>query len=465
MALSSSNRGFEPSVLEITQVWPNTAMPNDLDKKSYIVVLTRVSGDNCGNHALSASLIGMIENLFPNDRIITMSKEPRFPQRTVRELRAPYNERDFLPTFQVAAAYWENLAGHKQVSLDISDFAVRKIRSGHEGTRPEVVNRKRRLKRLVRWARKKLLSEPDTCWPALARIQILRNAKLIVWNPAGEIEPFSDGHIPIQILLELEVARRFGARFCIVNHTVESGSQPLRDVISFVYPKAKFVTVRETRSAEILKTLAVPAGQILQAPDLVFSLVPASTLKIKDWPNQAKPKIGIAINSRSIPNADSVKALIKGVTQNDFQVTLVSNALLVDFPLYKMLKREGLKISSQAASLGYEAYIEYLRTFDVVITSRLHTAIFSMLTATPVIPIEPQDHKMSAHMEEIAYPIRTLRMVEPDWVGSIIRELEHIHNNRLSIEREIKQIVRKQAQVTGRCYERAFRFVEKEKMT
>ncbi len=68
----------------------------------------------------------------------------------------------------------------------------------------------------------------------------------------------------------MAVAKTFGARTAVINHSVEITDPRLQAIVAHVYRKTDFISVREQPSAERVVALNVPANRVHIAPDLVF---------------------------------------------------------------------------------------------------------------------------------------------------------------------------------------------------
>jgi polysaccharide pyruvyl transferase WcaK-like protein len=389
------------------------------EKRDIVVLITRKRTDNVGNQALSVAILYLLKKAFPAYKVIMLERHPDILENLV------------LSSFTASAAALE----------EFQDFAVRLADQGvtrrgrlqlRESTPDEVLLAKRDKSfggRIVRRVGRYLPSVRRAIVLAeyRRRLVLYQRAVLVVANPAGEFDPASPPDMPARLLLDLEVARLSGAKTAVVNHSLEIVDDRLRDLVSLLYPRFNFIAVRDPYSRRTLVDLGVDPARCEVAPDAVLSMC---NIPIRDegTTGPARRKVAVALNPRCLRMNDEVAdRIISELTSRFEEVHLVSNCWKVDNLLARLLATRR-KVTLQKTPLAYTEYLEYLSQFDLVVSARLHTAIFALILGIPVLPLETQHFRLAGVMEEIRYPIETIHLAEDGWISAFIQAVEKIRN-------------------------------------
>ncbi|MBL1209496.1 polysaccharide pyruvyl transferase family protein [Geminocystis sp. GBBB08] len=404
--------------------------PNSALSRSLVTVVTRLKTTNIGNEALSSELISLIKNKFPNYKICPLERAPRFLDQYYSTMLS----KD-LATALKQFEYWAQFIAKKisfisPITLD-KDFSssVTLIRKNRTPSWKPFIEKKLHLRAL-----KSRLGLYDD--EMLKRLAIYQFSTLTILNPGGEFQPKSI-ESALKILLELRVAQILGSKVGIVNFSYEIEDEFISMFFIKIISQFDFIRVRDSLSLQNLVSRGLDKNTASVIGDLVFLTEPESqdisnslTQKFNITPNTVAVVINTVLGTSSINDWARIINFLKE-KYND--VALISNEISSDFPILQSISRlTPTRIISEQFS--YRTYAALLRNFDLVVSSRLHTMILSMLVNTTVVPIEPLNSRMKGQMEDIKYPIPVTSVFETDWTSQVIEII-----NSTTLDKKLKQ--------------------------
>lgn len=358
---------------------------------SEIVLVTRLRTLNKGNQALSVAWVDMTRRAFPDAPIRVLERRPRhLLQYTLRQLAS---ERDPVGAFDRIAEQLARTA--PGASFRLSPPATTKIVLD-EQIQPAMrfvalrqrLNLRGQLARLGRYSAE-----------YQARLAAYQRAQLVILNPAGEFYP-REPAAAFYHLLDAHVAQKLGRPVAIMNHTMDITDPTLRKIIPAVYRTLSLVGFRDDKSVHAFQAMGGDPKNVLVTPDLALtcSVLPAQAHRAKT--------VGVAIN---VPEATAGKYLdgwrraIRELQTAGFTVVLVSNEVPADQPFYDELA-QAFDVRVEGAGLDHDRYGALLGSFDVVVTSRMHTGVLAMIGGAPVVPIEGSSFKITGLFQELGVP-------------------------------------------------------------
>lgn len=390
-----------------------------------VVLVTRIKTVNKGNQALSAAWLAMLERSFPDARVRLLERRPRhLIQHTLREVAAhpdPVAHFDAIARALAALAPGPGLVGPAQAPGPILlDEAVTPPARFLELR--QRLNLRGQLARFGRYAA-----------DYRRRLSAFQRARLVVINPAGEFFP-REPQAAFYHLLDAHVAQKLGCPTAIVNHTMDITDPTLRRIIPMVYRTLALVGFRDEKSVGAFTAMGGDLANVLVTPDL------ALTEHVRPTGSHRDRTVALAIN---VPEAaahrylDAWFEVITGLRAAGLEVVLVSNELPVDLYFYErvMARFPGLRI--EGARLDHDKYAELLGTFDVVVTSRMHTGILAMAAGTPVVPVEGSSFKITGLFQELGFSAPVIRPLTDRWTAQVVERVVSVRASRAAASHEV----------------------------
>ena len=246
-------------------------------------------------------------------------------------------------------------------------------------------------------------------------------------------------------LLELRVAQTLGCRVAVINHSVEVDDPFLLRLIGTLYSMFDRIIVREHLSLKAIVDMGVPEEKVRMAADAAFLAKPAEDSVVKEillreaiGPNTVA--ISVDIDSASERVLEWGK-IIRAIQSRDKQVIFVSNCLWGDYHVASEFQRKfGIRVMSR--QYDYPEYIGLLANVEMVISSRLHTCVFSMIGNTPIIPIEPNIRKVTGLFQLTNYPVSVIDPSDPNWVGAVLNSIDYVYEHHATIKKNLTVSVR-----------------------
>lgn len=384
-----------------------------------VAVITRLITDNAGNEALSTVLGRYMAAQFGEANVRLVDRIPD----TIRRFRY---DRITAAADPIAAfeAMVDKVAAIATAPAPLCPLA------GEAGIR--LVARPRIRSPLMQWAKRTIRLRSRLRARGILRegnaataLNTLRWADALIWNPAGEIHPKGRSDEVFLILLMVRLAQRLGKPVAIVNHSLEATDAVLNRLLVHVYAHAQFVTVREQGSYDRGIALGFPAAPMRIVPDLAFMLARPGFLPELDEPPAealAPRSIVLSINGlEASRGGDGWERLITGLRALDRPIVFISNSMKDDIPFARMMAQH-THVEFRVDQPSFREMVRLYRGASMVISSRLHASIFAMCAQVPVLSIEPQLFKLTGILDQLDYPIPTVRMGDADWVERLLAD-------------------------------------------
>ncbi len=253
--------------------------------------------------------------------------------------------------------------------------------------------------------------------------QVMADADLFVMGGGGifqdhhpfNIEALYDPVTPdiAQYARPFYMARQFGVKTAICGHGIGPvTTQPAKEIVADIFTKSDFVSVRDDKSAKLLKELGVERNVVV-APDPGWLVsknrrVSNPDFKTIEGVNKTKRRLGLII--REWPedtqwNAKLLAALNSSLTDDwecawiGFQNAVDQRYVVSDRPfLEKMSYLLDDRIrSSVLGPVSIAETLEEIAACDAVLSMRLHGGIMTIISRKPVGFIEYDNKVMSAN--------------------------------------------------------------------
>jgi polysaccharide pyruvyl transferase WcaK-like protein len=207
----------------------------------------------------------------------------------------------------------------------------------------------------------------------------------------------------------------------------------LRALIPRIYRELTLVGFRDGKSVEAFRAMGGDVANVIVTPDLALAS------KVEPSGARRPGAVAVAIN---VPEAAARGYaaqwidVIQGLQGKGFEVVLVSNELPSDHAFYDQLRRQlGVAIEGQA--LDFDRYAAVLGTFDVVVTSRMHTGVLAMLGGAPIVPVEGSSFKITGMVQELGLAMAVIRPPDPGWIDAVVAQACAARDQRAGVTREI----------------------------
>jgi polysaccharide pyruvyl transferase WcaK-like protein len=234
-------------------------------------------------------------------------------------------------------------------------------------------------------------------------------------------------------LLDAYVAHKLGRPTAVVNHTMDIDDPTLRTLIPCVYRNLALIGFRDSKSIDAFRKMGGDLANVVVSPDL------ALTSYVKPAGARRHGTVAIAINvPEAITRGYALQWLdvVRGLQGKGFEVVLVSNELPTDAAFYARLRRQlGLRL--EGASLAFDRYAELLGSFDLVVSSRMHTAILAMVGGTPVVAVDGASFKITGLFEELGLSRPVIRPASPGWVEAVVSQAVAVRGQRDAAATEV----------------------------
>jgi polysaccharide pyruvyl transferase WcaK-like protein len=213
---------------------------------------------------------------------------------------------------------------------------------------------------------------------------ILKSDKLI-WNPAGEIHPTGNVDEVFRILILVRIAQLAGKKTYIVNHSLELFDDSLTVILGHVYQGCSSVLVRDHVSVIETRKIGVKISNVFEVPDAVFLTFNQNSIK------KATQQKGIclAINGLEAFNGgEQWSDFFRELKKFNKPIHFLSNAMNHDMEFANNYAQEfGIEVVTYQP--GYKKLQDFYADFDVLISSRLHSAVLALAESIPVVIIVP----------------------------------------------------------------------------
>jgi polysaccharide pyruvyl transferase WcaK-like protein len=373
-----------------------------------ILLITRIRTLNKGNQALSVAWQALLERAFPTSAVRILERRPRhliqYRLSDLAAARDPYRAFDELTTKIAKLAPGPALVGPPPRPPGIVlDETVQ------PPARFVALRQRLNLRGLV--AKAGFYADEYR-----RRLSACQRARLVVVNPAGEFFP-REPAAAFYHLLDADVARKLGTPTAMVNHTMDITDPTLRAIIPRMYRELTLVGFRDQKSVVAFREMGGDMANVVVTPDLALATEASA---------QRAPRagtIGLAIN---VPEAaannylDGWERAVGLLLERGFHVELISNEFPSDLPFYRHLTTRFPKLRIAGEHLGHQRYCELLATYELVVTSRMHTAILSMVSGTPVIPVEGASFKITGLFRELGFEMPVVQPTGEGWPARVV---------------------------------------------
>lgn len=383
-----------------------------------IVLITRVRTLNKGNQALSAAWLAMAQRAFPGAIIRLIERRPRhLLQYTLKQIAAT---RDPIAAFEALTSKLALLAP----GIELAGTRVSRPEILLDETippPPRFAALRQRLNLRGRLAAAGFYREEYR-----RRLSALERARLVIVNPAGEFFP-REPLAAYYHLLDVYVAHKLGRRTAIVNHTMDIDDPTLKRLIPHIYRSLDLVGFRDEKSVPAFRAMGGAVENVLVTPDL------ALTTELRGTVSPRPGTVAVAIN---VPEAaahgylDGWSEVVAALLAEGLTVELVSNELPADQPYYEQLVRRHPALKIAGAGLGHDGYAQLLGSYELVITSRMHTGVLAMVAGCPVVPVEGASFKITGLFQELGVTVPVIRPAQPGWAGQVIAQARAMRSNR-----------------------------------
>ncbi|MEZ4365359.1 MAG: polysaccharide pyruvyl transferase family protein [Kofleriaceae bacterium] len=405
--------------------------------RSEVVLITRRRTANKGNQALSAAWLAMARRAFPDDAIRVLERRPRhlvqFTLARVAAARDP--RRAFDAIVDQAARLAPGAAGVGAPPAEV------KIELDEGMPPPDRFGAIRKRLNLRGWAARARLYEAEY----RARLAACQRARLVVLNPAGEFFP-REPEPAFYHLLDAAVAERLGCPTAMVNHTMDIADPTLRQIIPPLYRRLALVGFRDDKSVRAFREMGGDLGNVVVTPDL------ALTTPVGEAAPRRPGTVAIAIN---VPEATAYGYVegwldvLAGLRRAGLQIVLVSNEVPTDRAFYARARAE-LGVAIEGEGLDHDRYAELLGGYELVVSSRMHTAILAMVAGTPVLPVEGSSFKITGLIEQLGLSTAVVQPNRDGWTTEVVTQAVALHARRASVADEVRRrVLTVQAEIDG----------------
>jgi polysaccharide pyruvyl transferase WcaK-like protein len=393
-------------------------------KPTEVVLITRLRTFNKGNQALSAAWLELLRQAFPDSVIRVLERRPphllQYSLAQIARSRDPFRSFDELTT---------NLARLAPGAHFIADpDPDPRIVLDEASPVPMHFPALRQRLNLRGWAAR----AGRYRHAYLGRLAACQRARLVVVNPAGEFFPRSP-EPAFYHLLDAHIAHKLGRPTAIVNHTMDIDDPTLRALIPRIYRDLTLVGFRDCKSVEAFRAMGGDLGNVVVTPDL------ALTSKVEPSGARRHGAVAVAINVPEAAERGYAAQwidVIRGLQGKGFEVVLVSNELPSDQAFYEQLRRQ-LGVATEGQSLDFDRYAALLGTFDVVVTSRMHTGVLAMLGGAPIVPVEGASFKITGMVQELGLAMAVIRPPDPGWIDAVVAQAGAVRDQRAGVASEI----------------------------
>ena len=388
-----------------------------------IFFVTKLKTTNLGNEGLSNELINAF---FSNvdDAIINVNGRPL--GLTKYDPSVLLKSKDPLLKFE----QWTDQIANEINQQKSLPFAQKKSK-----VELTVINKSRKKWFFIKGVLKSILSISNNLFTYnkryADRARILKSADWVIYNGAGEV---NDGHhgnfgkagVFFRQMIELRVSQKLGLKTAAINQSILLRNPLSQKIISQVYGKMEKIVVRGESSRKGLISMGVNEKIIEIAPDFTvnfnFNQIASTTTKLKN-------KIGFNITKDVDFDLETISRIFTHLKSKGKEIVFCTNEPSGDAAIIKLLVKE-FGIPVIRSDYGYKYYIEELSKFEFVISMRVHTNMFTLVSKTPIIPLEAEDFRLAEILDILEYPIVPIKTKKSDWVDLLLNEIDNLTDNK-----------------------------------
>ena len=384
-------------------------MSSDTDNLMQISLITKTSTQNQGNQALSIAWRDFLATRYPHARVRLFERAPKHLKRYTTAALA--SERDPVAAFDRIA---RDLL-RRMPAAPGPDPSVWEVH--HDPAQKQVV-RFRRLRQMLR-LRSRIAALNLGSSAYLNRLHHLTQADLVVVNPAGEFQRDARD-TALHYLLETRCAQLAGCHTAFVNLSFEVADPTIIVLSDHVFKACDVLEFRDTESeahfvanSGTAKPLIYPDGAIMT--------------NLERSPDRFGKGIALAINALQVRDHDlsgGWDSIIDNLRKAG-PVTLTSNEWTTDQPFWlKYLTLE--EVSCDGETLDCFDYAKSLASYDVVVSSRLHTCVLGLIAGAAVVPVETGTFKLTGFFNQIGMAKEPIRMGDDGWQERLLAKTKSI---------------------------------------
>ena len=377
-----------------------------------VFLITKLKTTNIGNEALSNEIIKLFSS-FTEQINLQVNGRPDgldgyYPRRIANKKK---------PEFYIEK--WSDEIVKKIKKEKKADFKkiiprVKLLRNNHHDFKNDEY--KAKLRPFKRW----LVSFTTYSGQYQERAIQLNSADWLIYSGAGEV---GDYHVFLRQLVEIRVAQKLGVKTAAINQSVVIKTDMFKKLIGHVYGKMNKIVIRGETSRQNLIGYGVPEKIIEVAPDSSINSI-TSTKRKEGLSNL----VAINITPKVAISNKELDMIIQHLQHAGKKIIFVTNEPYEDSGIAKhFFHRYHIDIHDKFKN--YHEYIEKLAECDFVISARLHTNMLSLVSETPVIPIEGNVFKTRELLDQLQYPVTTLNSGTAEWVDRLRQEIDHLISN------------------------------------
>ena len=386
-----------------------------LSTRKLITVVTRLRTINVGNEALSNELLNLVRSEFLDFHVCALERAPRFLDKySTKGLSADISKA--LIEFETWAQKIVSICKDQSLNVDLDQLKSSEVSLVRTSKTP-------RWKPLIdsKLGIRKTMSSLGLHDKEMKnRLSVYKSSSITILNPAGEFN-FVSIDPPLRMLLELRVAQLLGSRAGVVNFSFETPNSYIAELFAKIMNKFDFICVRDSLSLQHLLESGLNPEKAVVIADLAFLTQPEPAEKGREIAESLGIDLklktaALVINSKIVTSRlDQWKKVVEKLNRDFDQVILLSNEISSDLPFLKSLQKINPFIKLVLAQLNYKDYASLLGSIDLVISTRLHSSVLSMVSGTFVIPIEPLKCKIKGLLKDVNYPISTSNLNDTRW--------------------------------------------------
>ncbi len=379
-----------------------------------VMLITKTRTQNQGNQALSTAWFTFLSKLFGEGNVQLEERVPPFLKRYGPNYLARFD--DPIVAFDAVASKLVAEARRAPGPVSAGEPGVSHDASIAQARRFIGLRQRLNLRGKLGW-----LSIGKDAY--LARLRAMDRADLVVVNPAGEFLPQARD-AAIAYLLDLRCAQLMGCRTAIVNLSYEADDPMVRSVSHWVFRHTDIVEFRDSQSSKHLG-MAVDELRPVVLPDAAI-LTPRPERQVSTGKG-----VLLAINALQVDQAGlepQWTAFVDKLKTSGIQPTLTSNEWTTDYPFWSRYINE-FGLDAVGRECDFRQYAALLGSYDLVVSSRLHTCVLSLVAGTPVIPIETGTFKLSGFFEQIGLSDEVISFADPEWSAKVIERIRTTLDN------------------------------------
>lgn len=383
-----------------------------------IVLITRLRTPNQGNQALSIAWRDLLTETFAPAPIRLIERAPRYLRRYPFRLFArsadpvALFERIAQRLVRMAAPPAQRPQPHNDVAYDHRMMIPRRFLALRQALNP---------RRMLTWLGFYRREFAD-------RMALLRDALLVVVNPAGEFQADATDQA-LAYLFDLRCAQLFGVPNAVVNLTFEPQNPVVRQLALHVFEQADYREFREEPSLALYRASG-GTRPIRVLPDAALTI--AGPTAQPHAPRQAA-RIGLVVNGPKSAAPGLMagwQSLAGGLKADGAEPVLLSNEWSTDWPYVQPLIATG-GYRHLGLEAGHDDYMEILTGLDLLVSNRLHSCILAVAAGVPVVPLEAGTVKLTGFFTQIGLPDLVLPMASgTDWVAATRTRIAEILADR-----------------------------------